>query len=53
MQKLHNFPSNHCKLHQGLDCIVYLQYYIGFDNITVILEVYISILAFSLYVIRC
>ena len=30
------YPSKHHKLHQGLDYMVYLQYCIDFDGITVL-----------------
>ena len=33
------YPSKHGKLHQGLDYIVYLQYFINFDCITVVVKV--------------
>ena len=45
------YPSKHVKLHQGLDDIVYLQYCLDFDCITVVLKLSVSMFSFS--VIGC
>ena len=37
------YPSEHSKLYQGLDYIVYSRYCIDFDYITVVLKVWIRL----------